>query len=284
MSAAGPITTASAIGSVLLCAALSLGYVWSRSELALAQAADSLVDVASAVVLALAVRVSRRPGDEGHPFGHRSAEPLAALGVAMLAGILAYQVARDAVATLQAGQHDQVPQWLSLLFLLKAAFRGGIMLAIRRAPGASPALAALWVDARNDVLLAGVSVFGVIAGKLGYPRADPLLALPMALWIGWSGIELGRGSIGLLMGEAPAPARVEGLRRLAAVQPGIRGVHDLRVRHVGQFLEVHVHVVVDARLTIGEAHDLGESVRMALEREADVERCHVHLDVADDAG
>jgi ferrous-iron efflux pump FieF len=252
-----------------------LGYVVS-SQLAWAQAADSVVDFAGALVLAWVVKIAQRPRDADHPWGHSRAEPLGALGVAMLAAVLAVQVALGAVGALTAGSHAIPSRMLVALFVSKVVFKGIIYSLCRRAP--SPALRALGVDARNDVLVGFVSVVGYLGLLLGFDSWDAILALPVAIWIGWSGVALARENIDLLMGAAPSQERISQLLALAREVQGVLGVHDLRAQHLGAQLAIHVHVTVQADLSVAQGHDIGEAVRRRLEREADVSSCAVHVD------
>ena len=72
-------------------------HIVSGSQLALAQAADSVSDMFAGVVLTWAVKQASQPADAEHPLGHGRAEPLAALAVALLAGVLSVEVLRTAV-------------------------------------------------------------------------------------------------------------------------------------------------------------------------------------------
>lgn len=266
----------SAAGSALFAVALGIAAHVLSSDLALAQAADSLVDVAAAMILAWVVRVAAAPGDADHPMGHGRAEPLGALAIAVLAALLAFEVGATAVDTLL-GQPAVRPH-LALLgvFLGKMVFRGLIYLGART--GGGPALEALTVDARNDALVGLVAIFGFGAARYGAPSVDSWLALPLAVWIGWSGVELARDNIRLLMGEAPSAERQQELLHLAASVSGVLGAHDLRAQHLGTELQVHVHITVPGELTVREGHDIGEGVRLLLESQDDVGHCSVHID------
>src|SRR5690606_5178342 len=82
------LTLVTAAGSAVFTVLLFGGYAQVGSELALAQAADSLLDCLALGVLAWTVRVARTPADAGHPFGHAPAEPIGALVTAVFAGVL----------------------------------------------------------------------------------------------------------------------------------------------------------------------------------------------------
>jgi cation diffusion facilitator family transporter len=135
------------------------------------------------------------------------------------------------------------------------------------------------VDARNDLLVSLVAISGFFAARFGAHTLDAWLALPIAVWIGWAGIELARDNIRMLMGEAPPDMRQKELSNLAGAVPGVVNAHDLRAQFMGTHLHVLVHIVVSNELTVKQAHDIGEAVRTRLEAEPDVAHVSVHIDI-----
>ncbi|HSC86519.1 MAG TPA: cation diffusion facilitator family transporter [Polyangiaceae bacterium] len=263
-------------GSALFSAGLFAAHMAWGSAQALAQGADSLLDCAGAIALAYAVRVARQPRDAGHPFGHTRAEPLGALATAMLASLLAFEVLSTALSALWSGASVD-PEWgLLAAFLGKVAFKGVVFsLAVGRE---GPALEALVVDARNDMLLGSVAVLSFGAARLGWVGADAWLSLPVAVYIGYSGFSLARENVDRLMGRAPEPERLEELTAVAGALPGVLAVSQLRAQFLGSELSVEVDIVVDSALTVGQAHDIGEAVQERVEAEPDVVHCAVHID------
>lgn len=258
----------SAAASLLFAAVL--GFLASRlsSELALAQASDSLVDVVGAVVLSWAVVLGQAPRDPGHPMGHSRAEALGALGIASLSTLLAFEVGQSAVLALVSGQPPKLRGILLVAFVGKAALKVVIWYFARG--GTTPALRALAVDARNDIGVGLVAVVGFLAARYGLPALDAWLTLPLALWIGWAGVGLARENVELLMGSAPSLERQARLLELASSLPGVSVARDLRAQFLGHRLAVQVEVGVMPQLTVRQGYELAESVRRVLEAEADV--------------
>ena len=267
-------------GSGVLIFALVAAYYVFSSQLALAQAADSFLDVFTALVLAWSVRVAAQPEDEKHPFGHARAEPLAALLAAMVTGILAFQVLQSAISALVSNTEPRLDYVLAVVFAVKLVFKFGVTIAARRlhGQGRSPAMQALAVDARNDVLINALSIVGFFVARFGWPAVDAFLAMPIALWIAYSGIELALDNIRLLMGEAPEMQRQNELLAIAGEVPGVLDTHDLRAHYIGTVLQLHLHVAVAPDLSVQAGHDIGEAVRERLESEHDVGVCSVHID------
>ena len=267
------------LGSGALVVGLFAAYLLFGSQLALAQAADSFLDVFTAAVLTYAIGVAAQPEDAEHPLGHSRAEPLGALVTAVIAGVLAVEVARSAVGALLEGAEPRLDAALLVAFAAKIAFKGAILLAARALGRQNPAVAALAVDARNDILLSAVAVLGYLGARAGLPHLDAWLALPVAAWIGLAGVRLARDNLRLLMGEAPALERQRQLTDLARAVPGVLAARPVVAQHLGTVLDVRVEVIVDGALTVREGHDIGEAVRARLLDEPDVGHCSVHVDV-----
>jgi cation diffusion facilitator family transporter len=238
-----------------------------------------LLDFAAAFLLAWVVHLAQTPGDARHPMGHERAEPLGALAIAALAGVLALEVGSSAIGSLL-GTNAVVFAWeLLWLFVFKAVFKAIIFYLARGGKG--PALSALSVDARNDVIVCLVAIVGYFGAQAGYARLDALLAVPAAAWIAWSGVGLARENIDLLMGIAPPDERQRQLLQIAASVSGVVEAHDLVAHSTGTAYALQIHITVNENLTVRQGRDLGELVRSQLLAQPDVSHCSVHVDPTD---
>jgi cation diffusion facilitator family transporter len=270
------------VGSGVLSAALLAGYLATESQLAFAHFADSFLDLFATAILVWTVRVSEEPEDKNHHFGHRRAQPLGALVTAVLTGMLAVQVVQGAITSLVAHHEARLNVMLLAMFLAKAVLKAFMLVwgarLQRRAP--SPAVKAIIVDSRNDVMSTLLAVVGYFAARNGYTQLDAWLALPVGVAIGWGGLQLALENTRLLMGEAPPASLQKQLLVLAQGVEGVRGTGGLRAHYVGTELHAHIEISVDANLTVGKAHDIGEAVRRTLEADGEVAHCSVHIDPA----
>lgn len=276
---AARLTIASVAGSLVMAIALFAVHVFFHSQLALAQAADSLSDMLAGSVLAWAIRQSAQPADDDHPHGHSRAEPIAALIVAVLAGVLSIEVLRAAVLALVAGAEPELDAPVALVFAAKVVFKIGIAVTATRwlRQRANPAIDALRVDARNDVLVGSVAVVGFVVALSGLPAVDSVLAIATALYVGASGLRLARENIELLMGaSAPVDRRAE-LTNVAGATPGVVRTDALTATWHGADLHVYVEVAVERSLSLLDAHAIGHAVEERLSREDDVARAVVHV-------
>lgn len=267
--------------SLLLVVLLAMAWWRSTSQLALAQAADALTDTFVTIALLWAIRVAQKPPDADHPFGHQGAEPLAALLAAAIAAALSVEVVRSAIETLMTGRSALLTAPIALVFAVRVLLRGGIVALALRAKAelgrVAPAIDALTVDARNDVAVALLALLGFVLARFGWPSIDAWAAIPLGLWVGLSGLALARENVGLLMGEAPSPARQAKLLHIARSVEGVRCARNLRARAQGSQLFVWVEIAVDPGLDLLQAHDLGRTVEGVLSAELDVAEAMVHI-------
>jgi cation diffusion facilitator family transporter len=275
------------IGAALATMALKLAAWWTtRSVGLLADALESVVNLAAAVVTLAMLRVAERPPDDRHLYGHDKAEYFASGAEGMLIVLAAASIAGSAAERLLN------PQSLDRLGL-------GLVLA-----GAAAAinLAVGWVLVRagrrhRSVALRGsglhlltdvwttVGVFaalGLVAAT-GLRALDPLAALAVAAHVAWTGVRLVRSSVGGLMDltlpAAQVAAVTEILDRYAS-----RGAryHALRTRRAGARSFVSFHVQVPGSWTVQRGHDLLEAIEEEIRERLPEASVLTHLEPLED--
>ena len=265
-----------------LCVAHFAVYFSTGSQMVLAQGADSLMDLAIGVVLLVSVRVSARPRDLDHPFGHQRAEPIGALVAAVLALVLAIEVARSAVGALV--ERHEATLDASALAVLGAKFAvkvAWLLVVLGRSRGTGQAVAATKLDTVNDVVTCASSLFGAWLVRRGWPAVDGWFALPVAAYVAKNGIGLARESLRYLMGEAPPADVIERLRAAAAAVAGVLAIPKLRAHFVGQTLHLEVTVLIPAGASAVQGHDIALDVQGALEKDPLVGEVFVHIDTGE---
>ena len=267
--------TTLAIGSVVVAiAVLALkGVAWwlTGSVALMADALESIVNVAAAVAALAAVHYSSMPADDNHPYGHAKAEYFSAVLEGALIVVAALVILHESWGALR---NPRAPEQAGI-GLLVSAFASGVnatwalMLMRRGRALRSPALLAdarhLWSDV---VTSAGVIVGVGLVAMTGILWLDPLLAALTAVNILVSGFRLLRESVGGLMDEAVPPATMDRIRAIVAEQAeGAIEAHDLRSRHAGRFTFLEFHLVVPGGMTVREAHDICDRIEAALKLE-----------------
>jgi cation diffusion facilitator family transporter len=275
-----------AVGSVVLgLVVLALKYAAYRLTGSVALYSDALETVINVVAAAAAVwalRVSAKPADREHPYGHHKAEYFSAVLEGVLIVLAALSILRAAWLDYQDPRPlDLSPLGLganALATLLNAAWAWSLMRFGRR--WRSPALAADGRHLLADVVTSTALLAGVLLVLLtGQLALDPALAAAAALYILWSGWDLTRESVGGLMDEAASPEVLARIRALISAEAeGALEAHDLRTRHAGRVTFVDFHLVVPGDMRVAEAHEICDRVEAALKREVEDAVIVIHVE------
>jgi cation diffusion facilitator family transporter len=241
---------------------------------------NSFTDIIASTIVFISIRSSYKDPDPEHPFGHKRAQPIAGLIVAIFTGIVGFEVITQSVTRLFTGDEIQKGLLPILLVVAVMVVKLGMHLYARFVAGRtrSTALMASATDHRNDVLISAAVLVGVVASNLGLPILDPIVAILIGLWIIRAGFSIGRDNIKYLMGEAPPKDLVEKILKTAREVPGVLGLNDVYAHYVGTAIEIEVHVDVDKRLNIEEAHAIGKQVQRAIESMEEISRAFIHID------
>ena len=279
-------TYASVATAILLVGLKTWAWLASGSVSLLASLVDSLTDSLASIVNLCAVRLALRPADDNHPFGHGKAESLSALAQSAFIGGSAVFLLLNAVERLL---HPQPLQQTTLgiaVMLVSLLLTLALVLfqrwVLRRAQ--SQAVSADSLHYVTDFASNIVVLVALVLAAWGWQRADAVLALLLGGWIFWSAAKIAIEAVNTLMDKALPPADVARIEAAALAVPGVLGIHDLRTRLSGARHFVQMHIDLDARLNIVEAHDIAVAVAAqirALFEEAEV---IVHQDPVEAGG
>lgn len=261
-------------------------YAWGTISGSASMQADgihSVFDSAGNVVGLVGISLAARPADAGHPYGHAKFETYASLVIGVLLLLAAFEVGSSAAAKLAAGSYTAEVGPMSFVVMAGTfAVNLGVTVYERRFAKRlkSEVLAA---DANHTLSDALVSV-GVIAGlaavALGFPMADPIMALVVTAAILATAYDVFKHALATLSDRARIP---EGdLRAAALAVPGVRGVHRIRTRGTEGEVYADLHVLVDPSMTVADAHRLADEVEADIkERFANVIEVLVHIEPND---
>lgn len=249
----------------------------SGSLAILSDALNSALDIFSYAVLALCINIHDKAPDANHPYGHRRAEPLASMLIALIAALLGFSLLKDGMVGLfspTTPENTPVGYWvlgfsITVKLVLVVAYR------VSWAKSQSVAIKASLVDSRNDILASLVALMGFSVGGLW----DTLAAMVIGLWIIWSGVRVGLENLGYVMGNAPPPEVLARLRDVALSVPGVHDTNDLLAHYVGDRLHVELHAEVDSHLSLKDGHRIETEIREKLEEIPGVGRAFIHLDL-----
>ncbi len=262
-------TTLVSIGVAALLVALKLGTGLATNSLGLISAGiESSGDVLAAVLTFFAVRLSGRPADRGHPYGHRRAENLGALGEAAILIAGAVVVAVAAIRHLIEGSGPPEIRWyqfavIGVALVLDVSRTAVSLLAARRY--GSPALRSNAWHFAADGLGSTAVLAGLLAANAGFHQGDSVAALVVAAIILMAATRLIAVNADVLMDRTPDDAREAAERAIAALGADIQ-LRRLRLRESAGRFFADVVVSVPAGRPVVEGHQAADAVEQAVEQ------------------
>lgn len=266
-AAAGALMRRATYASIAVAAIMVLvklvAWLLTDSVSLLSSLLDSLLDAAASLINLLAVQQALVPPDREHRFGHGKAEPLASLGQA------AFITGSAVLLLIQALQHILTPQPVSntgigiavmvvaiAVTLLLVAYQQYVI----RHTG-SLVISADEFHYRTDLVLNGSVIVSLLATReLGWVYLDPVFGAAIGLWIIYGAWRVGRQAMTQLMDRELPDGDRQRIRQIALTHPQVKAVHDLRTRAAGPTAFIQIHVEMDGRLTLAEAHRVSDAV------------------------
>jgi len=249
-----------ALNLLVAFAKIALGY-FSGAVSILSDGFHSLADASSNVVALVGVSAAQRPADEDHPYGHRKYETMASLGILMFMLIVLSEVARNAIGHLRAPRQPSV---LPVGMITMVATLAVNVLVVRYESRAARRLRSevLGADARHtqsDVWTTVAVLAALVGVWFGYPIFDPLAGLVVSVFIGYACWQIAREASGILADQVVIAE--EELRSIVESVPGVVGSEKIRTRGTADTVFVDLHLWIDPRTPLGEAHAVSHVVK-----------------------
>lgn len=276
------LATTSIVVAVLVMGLKYMAYVLTGSVALYSDALESIVNVATAIAALIAVRISERPADRSHQFGHHKAEYVSAGlegALILIAALLILHQAYEAWLNPRALTAPAEGLAINALAgVVNAAWAWHLI--VRGRALRSPALIADGWHLFSDVATsAGVIVGLLLALTTGWMILDPMLAAVVAIHILWVGWRIIAQSMSGLMDAAVAGDMMAQIRRIIAANGnGALQIHDLRTRMAGRATFIEFHLVVPGSMSVTEAHDICDRLEEALAAEIEGAEVLIHVE------
>ncbi len=252
----------------------------------LADTVHNLGDAATAIPLAIAFMLAKRPPTKRFPFGYGRAEDLAGMIVVLLILFSAVVAGYESVSRLL---HPHPVNYIWAVAVASViGFIGNEAVAVFRIRvGREIGSAALVADgyhARMDGLTSLAVLFGAIGVWMGFPLADPIVGLLITVSLARIVWQSTRAVFTRAL-DGVEPEAIDELTHAAAHVEGVRGVLGVRARWCGHSLRAEITIVVDPRMMVGEAHRIATEVQHeVLHHVRHIEAVKIHVDPQDVAG
>ena len=233
----------------------------------IADAWHTMSDTVSSVIVLVAGRVSRKPADEDHPFGHGRAEHIASIIIGVLLAIVAFDFVVGAIAKFGSKEKTvfgTVAWVVTIISILSKEAMAQYAFWAAKKTNSSILKADAWHH-RSDALSSVVILIGLAVGK-NFWWTDAVLSFIVALMIGYAGYEILSKEITSLLGESPDEGLLLSIRETAQKacdRP--THLHHIHIHNYGQHSEMSCHIKLPPKMPLEEAHDICTKIEGAIE-------------------
>lgn len=251
----------------------------SQSVTLIADAWHTLSDSVSSLIVLLGIRISKKPADEEHPYGHGRAEMIAAILVGALLAFVAFHFLVESISKLvahEAATYGRVALWVTVLSILVKEVLARTSIRVGKKAGSRALVADGWHH-RSDALSSIVVLIGIFLSPYWW-FIDGLMGILISLFIGYVSYDILAETINALLGKSHEEGVLQSVQRLCN-EVAARDVHahHLQIHEYGDHKEVVFHIRLPENWSLREVHDLVDLLEEAVEQklEGDV---NIHVD------
>lgn len=261
-----------AVNLVLSLAKLAAG-VFGRSGAMVADAVHSFSDLATDVVVIVFARISAKPRDDGHDYGHGKYETLATILISMALGVVGVGILVNSIGAVRSVLDGGVlprPGLVALVAAVLSIAAKEILYRYTVREGRaidSPSVVANAWHHRSDALSSLGTLVGIgCAYFLGdkWRIADPIAALIVAVFIFKVAFDLIRTGVGELLEKSLPEETERAILRIVTLDRAVREPHNLRTRRIGAAIAIEIHIRVDGAMTVARPHALTGGIERRL--------------------
>ena len=277
--------------NILLAVLKAVVGVVGHSPALLADGINSTSDVAYGIVVSIFVKLSAKPADREHPYGHDQLESVAAVVVGafvVTTAIAIFWHSVDTVYELLTAPPDNggasiIALWIALFAILLKSGLTAWTYGISRKTGNS-AVRALAQDHRNDIFASSAAAIGIFFGRLNYPWIDPLAGAVVSLIILHTGVDILRSATADLMDTLPGRELAEEIATALRDVYGVQEIEEVHAHRFGPYLVVNLTIGIDGALSVVEGDRIATEVEETLLTHIQfLRRVYVHYHPAEQA-
>ena len=245
----------------------------SNSIALISDAFHTLSDMASSGVVVFGFKMSSKPADKEHPFGHGRAETIAALTISILIGFTGLEFIKSSISRLYSAVDINVSGVVIFVVIITVLLKE-ILARLSYNLGSKINSDTLKADAlhhRSDMWSSLLVLIAFVGVWLGYPKMDAFMALCVAAMMIYSAYDIARSAIDDLLGKPVDKETIDTIKSLAKGIEGVHSVHDILVHRYGAHRFISLHIEIAEGLSPEEMHNIADSVEKLLSDKMDAD-------------
>ncbi|WP_019120416.1 cation diffusion facilitator family transporter [Brevibacillus massiliensis] len=265
---------------VLSAGKLIIGYFY-HSEALFADGFNNSTDIIASLAVLVGLRISQKPADHDHPYGHFRAETISSLVASFIMLAVGLQVFYQGVTAFyrpESNTPDSITAWAAACsaVVMYLVYRYNTRLAKKINSGA---LAAAAKDNLSDALVSVGALLAIVGSQYGMPWLDAVTAILIGLFICKTAWGIFRDATHSLT-DGFDSAKLLLLKKTIASTPGVSAIRDIKARQLGNRILVDVVILVEDRLTVRESHLITEEIEERLLNKHQIRYTHIHIEPA----
>ncbi|MFM1652120.1 cation diffusion facilitator family transporter [Brevibacillus sp. B_LB10_24] len=265
---------------VLSAGKLFIGYFY-HSKALYADGFNNATDIIASLAILIGLRISQKPADHDHPYGHFRAETVSSLVASFIMLAVGLQVFYQGVTAFNRPQTtapDSITAWVAAFsaVVMYLVYRYNTRLAKKINSGA---LAAAAKDSLSDALVSVGALVAIVGSRYGMPWLDAVTAILIGLFICKTAWDIFRDATHSLT-DGFDSAKLLLLKKTIASTPGVSAIRDIKARQLGNRVLVDVVILVEDRLTVWESHLITEEIEERMLKKHQIRYTHIHIEPA----
>ncbi len=258
--------------------------ILSNSIAVISDAINSLSDILTNIAVHFSVKISYKSADSDHQYGHHAAQPIAAMILAIFAGVAGITVIRESISRIIEPTIQDVLIFpvtvLSITILLKSFMSYYFRMISKKYD--SPAVRALSIDSLNDVLSSLIALIAIVVSTYNLKYLDGVAGILIAFFIFRAGYHVAKENIDYLMGKAASQELIDEISNRAKSVNGVIELSGLRSHQFGNKYHVEVKIKVNENHTTKDACKIAEEVKELVTQLPEVADVFVHIEPHDE--
>ncbi|MCF8357081.1 MAG: cation diffusion facilitator family transporter, partial [Melioribacteraceae bacterium] len=245
----------------------------------IADAWHTISDSVSSVIVLIGVKISAKPADSEHPFGHGRAELIAAIIIGVILSIIAFNFAYESIQRLINQESVKYGTAAIVVTIISVIVKEGLAQYSLWA-GKKNNLKSLIADAwhhRSDAISSVIILIGIFLQSI-FPWIDGLLGFMVAILIFYASYEILHDAINPLLGEIPNEKLTNEIENICSkkIERNIH-LHHLHLHDYGNHQELTFHIMLPGEMTVKDAHAIVDDIEQSIKEKLDIETT-IHLD------
>ncbi|ALB47239.1 MULTISPECIES: cation diffusion facilitator family transporter [Clostridium] len=257
---------------------LGVGF-FAQSKALLADGINNTTDIIASVAVLIGLKISRKPADDDHPYGHLRAETIASLIASLIMIAVGLDVLYNAIKSV-IFFNPKAPDLISAVVAIFCAaaiymvYRYNMRIAVKIK---SSGLMAAAKDNLSDAWVSIGTTIGIVASQFGFPWIDPLAAVVVSALILKTGWDIFREATHNLS-DGFSREKLDGITKSISQVPGVKQIKNIRARVHGNNILLDLVVSVSSELSLVEGHSITEKIEDKLKEDLDITQVMVHVE------